>query len=196
MKKIKLENRPVGPFPAMIVGAMRNNKPTYTTVGAGGCACLDPVLCVSLKDTHYITEGIALTGYFSVNIPPSTLVRKLDFCGIASGWNVDKSGLFTSFFDDAGQAPMIEECPLCFVCKVCDTKEIQGFIMFFGDIVAAFANEDCMTDGQPDPIKLDPIIMMAISYCNLKGVIGRPFAEGKKLYPNGGPCLPSYGQKD
>ena len=71
MKKIKLENQPVGPFPAMIVGAMVNEKPTYTTVGAGGCACLDPVLCVSLKNTHYITEGIVNTGYFSVNIPSS-----------------------------------------------------------------------------------------------------------------------------
>ena len=34
MKKIKLENQAVGPFPAMIVGAMMSEKPTYTTVGA------------------------------------------------------------------------------------------------------------------------------------------------------------------
>ena len=68
MKKIKIENQAVGPFPAMIVGAMMDEKPTFTTVGAGGCACLEPVLCVSLKNTHYITEGIIQTGYFSVNM--------------------------------------------------------------------------------------------------------------------------------
>lgn len=181
MKKIKLENRPVGPFPAMIVGAMMNEKPTYTTVGAGGCACLDPILCVSLKNSHYITEGITHTGYFSVNIPSTGLVKEMDFCGIASGKNVDKSALFTSFFDTAGQAPMIEACPLNFLCQVCDSKEIRGFTMFFGDIVAAFAHEDCMIQGQPDPIKTDPIIMMGFSYCSLEAIIGRPFAEGKKL---------------
>jgi len=181
MKKIKLENQAVGPFPAMIVGAMVNEKPTYTTVGAGGCACLEPVLFVSLKDTHYITEGIRLTGYFSVNIPSSALVKEMDFCGMASGKNVDKSVLFSPFVDAAGNAPMIEECPLNFLCKVCDIKQIRGFTMFFGDIVAAFINEDCVIQDKPDPIKIDPIIMIGFNYCNLESVIGKPFTEGKKM---------------
>ena len=181
MKKIKLENQPVGPFPGMIVGALKNGKPTYTAVGAGGCACLAPVLCVSLKNSHYITDGIEKSGYFSVNIPDTVLVKELDYCGIVSGWDADKSGVFTPFFDPAGEAPMIEECPLTFLCKVCDSKEIQGFTMFFGDIVAAYANETCLTGGKPDPIKTDPIIMMGMSYCKLESIVGKPFAEGKKL---------------
>lgn len=181
MKKIKLANQAVGPFPGMLVGTMVNEKPTYTTVGAGGCACLEPVLCVSLKNTHYITEGIVKTGYFSVNIPGSALVKELDLCGIVSGRDVDKSVLFTHFFDDAGHAPMIEECSLNFLCQVCDKKEIRGFTMFFGDIVAVFADEACLTDGKPDPVKIDPIIMMGFHYCDLKSIIGQPFVEGKKL---------------
>ena len=104
MPKVKLPNQPIGPFPAMIVGAMVSDKPTYTTVGAGGCACLEPVLCVSLKDGHYITTGIRESGSFSVNIPSPSLVRELDYCGIVSGKDTDKSGLFTAFYDAAGQA--------------------------------------------------------------------------------------------
>jgi len=115
MNRIKLPNVPVGPFPAMIVGATINGKPTYTTVGAGGCACLDPVLCVSLKNTHYITQGIIETGFFSVNIPSSALVKEMDYCGIVSGKDTDKSTLFSNFYDEAGNAPMIEECPLTFL---------------------------------------------------------------------------------
>jgi flavin reductase (DIM6/NTAB) family NADH-FMN oxidoreductase RutF len=180
VKKIKLVNQPVGPFPAMIVGATINEKPTFTTVGAGGCACLEPVLCVSLKNTHYITEGIISSGYFSVNIPSTLLVKELDYCGIVSGKEVDKSNVFTSFYDIEATAPIINECPLNFLCKVCDSKEIKEFTMFFGEIVAAYANEDCLSDGQPDPIKIDPIIMMAFSYCGLDRIIGKPFAEGKK----------------
>ncbi|MDR1841387.1 MAG: flavin reductase family protein [Holophagales bacterium] len=179
--KITLENQPVGPFPAMIAGAVLNAKPTYTTVGAGGCACLEPVLCVSLKDTHYITGGIAQTGYFSVNIPSAALVKEMDFCGMVSGKDVDKSVIFKSFFDPAGNAPMIEECPLNFLCKVCDSKQIRGFTMFFGEIIAAFVNDDCMTQGKPDPIKIDPIIMMGFNYCDLKNIIGKPFSEGKNI---------------
>jgi len=181
MNKVKLNNQAVGPFPGMLVGAMVNEKPTYTAVGAGGCACLEPVLCVSLKNTHYITEGIAKTGCFSVNIPGTALIKELDFCGMVSGREIDKSVLFTPFFDEAGQAPMIEECSLNFLCRVCDTKEIRGFTMFFGDIIAAYANENCLTEGAPDPVRVDPVIMMGFHYCSLKSSIGRPFSEGKKL---------------
>ena len=181
MGKIKLENQAVGPFPAMIVGAMKEGKPTYTTVGAGGCACLEPVLCISLKDTHYITGGIVQSGYFSINISSTALMKKMDFCGMFSGKEKDKSSLFKAFFDDAGNAPMIDKCPLTFLCRVCDTKSIRGFTMFFGEIVAAYMNEDCIVDGKPDAIKIDPIIMMGMSYCNLDSVIGHPFTEGKNL---------------
>ena len=181
MGKVKIKNQAVGPFPGMLVGALVDGKPTYTAVGAGGCACLAPVLCVSLKDSHYITPGIVASGYFSVNIPGTHLVRELDYCGLVSGWETDKSALFTAFYDEAGDAPMIEECGLSFLCKVCATQEIQGFTMFFGDIVAAYASEDGLTDGLPDPAKLDPVIMMGFQYCGLKGSVGRPFAEGKKL---------------
>jgi flavin reductase (DIM6/NTAB) family NADH-FMN oxidoreductase RutF len=190
MPKIRLPNQPIGPFPAMIVGAMVNGRPTYTTVGAGGCACLAPVLCASLKNTHYITGGIEKTGSFSVNIPNSGLVRETDHCGIVSGWDADKSGIFRPFFDEAGEAPMIEECPLNFLCRVRSSTEIDGFTMFFGDIVAAFASEGCLAngaggaDGRPDAMKIDPLIMIAQSYCNLGGAVGRVFQEGRKE-PNG-----------
>ena len=183
MRKIKLSNQAVGPFPAMIVGTMKDGKPTYTTVGAGGCACLEPVLCVSLKDTHYITDGIAMSGYFSVNIPSTQLVKEMDYCGIVSGKETDKSSVFNAFYDEAGSAPLIDECPLVFLCRVCDTKSIRGFTMYFGEIVAVYVNEECVLDGKPDAKKLDPIIMMGMSYCSLDRVIGQPFAEGKKFVP-------------
>ena len=184
MKKIKLKNQAIGPFPAMIVGAMKGEKPTYTTVGAGGCACLEPVLCVSLKDTHYITDGIAQSGFFSVNIPSAALVKEIDYCGIVSGKDTDKSALFNAFYDNAGNAPMIEECPLNFLCRVCDTKSIRGFTMFFGEIAAVYINEACIIDDKPDAVKIDPIIMMGMSYCSLDRVIGHPFTEGKILLPS------------
>ena len=168
----------------MIVGAKRDGKPTYTTVGAGGCACLEPVLCVSLKNTHYITAGIVENGYFSVNIPRTDLMSKMDYCGMISGKQTDKSDVFTPFFDTSCDTPMIEECSLNFLCKVCDTKEIRGFTMFFGEIVSVYADEDCLVDGKPDPINCNPIIMMGMSYCNLEKVIGRPFNEGKELIDN------------
>jgi flavin reductase (DIM6/NTAB) family NADH-FMN oxidoreductase RutF len=113
-------------------------------------------------------------------------MQEMDYCGLVSGREVDKSGLFQPFYDTEGTAPLIAECPLNFLCKVCDSKEIRGFTMFFGDIVAVYVNEDCVSQGQPDPIKIDPVIMMAFSYLKVERVIGLPFTEGKKLSGFGG----------
>ena len=181
MNKVKLENRPVGPFPAALAGAMVDGRPNYAAVGAAGCVCLDPVLYVSLKSTHYTTAGVRKSGYFSINIPSADLLPQMDFCGLVSGGDRDKAQLFHSFFDAAGDAPMIEECPLNFLCKVFQTTQVRGFEVFFGEVVAAYAFQGAMVDGQPDVQKIDPIIMMGASYCGVGGVIGHPFAEGKAL---------------
>ena len=53
-----------------------------------------------------------------------------------------------------------------------------GFEMFFGEIVAVYASELCMTDGKLDPLRVDPIIMMGPAYFNLGQVVGQVFKDG------------------
>jgi flavin reductase (DIM6/NTAB) family NADH-FMN oxidoreductase RutF len=181
MEKTKINNVPFGPFPTAIVGAIVNNKLNYVTVGACGVVCQKPILYVSLKNTHYTTLGIKSDGYFSLNIPSASLVAKTDYCGIASGNSVDKSEVFTPFYDNAGNAPLISECSMNFLCKVVQTVPVFDFSMFLGEIVATYINDDCLTDGKPDPKKINPIIMMGASYWNLESQIGLAFKEGSKV---------------
>ena len=162
MEKIKLQNRPFGPFPTVLVGADVNGKANYATLGAYGVVCLKPILYISLKSTHHTTSGVKENGYFSVNIPSADLVQKTDYCGIVSG-----------------KAPMISECPINYLCKVIQTIPIFDFEMFLGEIVAVYANEHCLTEGRPDPLKINPIIMMDTNYCDLNHVIGSLFKVGQ-----------------
>lgn len=178
MKKIKIQNRPLGPFPTILVGADVNGKPNYATVGACGVVSLKPVLYVSLKSTHHTTLGVKENGYFSVNIPSSDLVQKTDYCGIVSGKTTDKSNVFTPFYDDLGKAPMISECSMSYLCKVIQIVPIFDFEMFLGEIVAVYMNEECLTDGKPDPIKINPLIMMDNNYFDLGQVVGSIFKSG------------------
>lgn len=143
-----------------------------------GCVCLDPVLYVSLRSSHHTTAGIKSSGYFSINIPS---VELLPQAGLVSGKDRDKSTLFRAFFDEAGDAPMIEECPMNFLCKVFQTVEIRGFDVFYGEIVAAYVSEDRTSDSRPDVDKMSPFIMMGAAYYSLDKMIGRPFQEGKTL---------------
>lgn len=140
--------------------------------------CQDPILYVSLKDNHYSTQGIRETGFFSVNIPSPDLVQKTDYCGVVSGREIDKSGIFTSFYDERGEAPMIRECPLNFLCKVVQSVLVSGFEMFLGEIVAAYIDDQCLTEGKPDPLKINPMLMMGTHYYSLGSTVGTIYQEG------------------
>jgi flavin reductase (DIM6/NTAB) family NADH-FMN oxidoreductase RutF len=178
MKKVKIQNVPFGPFPTMLVGADVKGRPNYATVGACGVVSLKPVLYISLKSTHYTTLGVKENGFFSVNIPPADLVQKTDYCGIVSGHRVDKSNIFTQFYDELGKAPMISECSMNILCKVIQNIPMFDFDFFLGEIVAVYINEQCLTNGKPDPLKINPIIMIGGSYCDLGQVVGTAFKEG------------------
>jgi len=178
MEKVKIANRPFGPFPTVLVGADVNGRSNYVTVGACGVVSLQPVLYISLKSTHYTTIGVKENGYFSVNIPSAGMVQKTDYCGVVSGKTADKSKVFTAFYDELGRAPMIKECSMNMLCKVIKSMPIFDFDMFFGEIVAVYATDECLTNGALDSQKVNPIIMMGSNYFDLGQVIGSLFKDG------------------
>ena len=178
LQKIKMPKRPAMPFPTVLVGAEVNGRPNYCTVGACGVVNLEPLLYVSLKETHYTTAGLMASGFFSVNLPSPDLAEKTDFCGVVSGKTTDKSHLFTPFYDESGRAPMIRECPVNMLCRVNQTIAVSGFIMFLGEITAVYADESCVTAGQIDPVKAKPLVMMYPSYFQLGQAVGTVFNDG------------------
>lgn len=177
--KQKIANIPFGPYIAVLAGATVNGKPNYVTVGAYGVVSQKPVLYISLKNSHYTTAGVVENGFFSVNIPVAEDVDKVDYCGTVSGKKVDKATVFTSFYDETGNAPLIKECPVNYLCKVIQTIPIFDFTMFLGEIVAAYANEECLENGRPDAVKCKPIVMMDSGYFNLHNRIGSVFQTCK-----------------
>jgi flavin reductase (DIM6/NTAB) family NADH-FMN oxidoreductase RutF len=183
----KSKNYPmVNPTPVVLAGAVVNGKPNYATIGAFGVVCKGPIFYISLKDTHYTTIGVKGTGYFSVNIPSVDMIQKTDYCGLVSGRTIDKSHLFTSFYYDVGNAPMISECPMNFSCKVIQTFPVCGFEMFLGEIVSTFINKDCLTGDTPDPLKINPTLLMGFNYYNLGQPAGAVFKQGIAIQSNNG----------
>ncbi|MCL2817315.1 MAG: flavin reductase family protein [Clostridiales bacterium] len=180
MKKTKIENYPmVSPTPIVLVGTTVGGRANYAAVGAFGVVCLAPLFYVSLKSTHHSVSGIRENGFFSVNLPSAAMLQKTDYCGMVSGAATDKSALFSSFYDELGKAPMIGESPMNYLCKVVKSVPVNDFEVFFGEIVATYVNEDCLTEGKPDPLKADPILAMGPAYYTLGRQIGRVFQEGK-----------------
>ncbi|MDQ7093679.1 flavin reductase family protein [Desulfosporosinus sp. PR] len=175
MTKTKIGSIPFGPYITVLAGATVKGKPNYAPIGAYGVVSQKPVLYISLKNSHYTTSGVAEHGFFSVNIPSSELLEKVDFCGRVSGFKTDKATIFDSFYDEAGNAPMITECPVNYLCRVIQTIPIFDFTMFIGEIVSVYANEDCLENGKPNALKVNPIILMDSGYFDLKDRIGSVF---------------------
>lgn len=175
MSKRKIDNIPFGPYITVLAGATVNGKANYATLGAYGVVSQKPVLYISLKNSHYTTQGVKENGFFSVNIPPASLVKKVDYCGTYSGKTIDKSEMFTSFYDEIGNAPMIEECSINYLCKVIKTIPIFDFTMFIGEIVAAYGNDECLENSKPNGLKVDPMILMNDGYFDLDKRIGSIF---------------------
>jgi len=110
---------PAAPFPIVIAGTLVNRKENYLTIGAfGGMSMQPPVIYIPSLKTHYTNIGIKETGYFSINLPPARLVLETDYCGLVSGWKIDKSQLFAPFYGKEKLAPMVRECPVNAVCKL------------------------------------------------------------------------------
>ncbi len=182
MKKVRINDYPmINPTPVVIAGAIVNGKPNYVTIGAFGVVCQGPIFYISLKNTHYTTIGVKESGFFSINIPAASMVQKTDYCGMVSGRKTDKSKLFDSFYDAAGNAPMITDCPMNYLCKVVQTTSVDDFEVFFGEIVATYVNEQCLANGKPDPLKVDPTFLMGFNYYNFGQRIGDVFKEGNAI---------------
>lgn len=179
MNKKKIANIPFGPYITVLAGATVNGKANYTTIGAYGVVSQKPVLYISLKNSHCTTAGVLENGFFTVNIPSSEDVEKTDYCGTVSGNKVDKSEVFESFYDEAGNAPMIKECPVNYLCKVIQTIPIFDFTMFIGEIVATYANEGCLENGRPNALKVKPTVLMDSGYFDLNDKVGSIFKACK-----------------
>jgi hypothetical protein len=54
-------------------------------------------------------------------------------------------------------------------------------MLFIGEIMQSYVNEDCISDGQPDAAKIDPLIYSTgtSQYHRLGEVIGKAFSIGK-----------------
>jgi flavin reductase (DIM6/NTAB) family NADH-FMN oxidoreductase RutF len=117
-----------------------------------------------------------------VNVPSADLVKEVDFCGIFSGKKMDKSEIFSVFYNENRNIPLIEECPVNLECKVVHIKELGTHILLAGEITESHVSENCITNGMPDAGKINPLIYVTHEMCyyGLGEKIEKAFSIGKE----------------
>ena len=174
----------VYPMPMVLVGAMAAGKANFMAVGwITRVNFQPPMIAVGLGNHHLTNAGILESQAFSVNVPGRELIRETDYCGLRSGRQADKSGVFDVFFGPAGKAPMIAGCAVCMECRLLNAVKLPTNTLFIGEITQAYARPDCLTDaGQPDIEKIKPftLTMPDNNYWAVGEKLGRAWNMGNE----------------
>jgi flavin reductase (DIM6/NTAB) family NADH-FMN oxidoreductase RutF len=171
------------PMPAVLVGANVHDKPNYLT--AAWCGTMQgqpPLIYAALNRIRYTLYGIRVNESFSINIPSTSQVREVDYCGTTSGHEHDKSKIFSTFYGSLGTAPMIDECPINLECRLLQILDFDGsHEICVGVVVQTFVKEEILTNNEPDIKKVDPLIYSTgdHNYYNVGEQIAKGFDVGK-----------------
>jgi len=181
--KIELEAKNcLYPLPTVLVGALVNGKPNFTTIAHVGIMDHESV-SLGMNKSHYTNVGIKANKTFSINIPSTKLVKETDYCGLVSGKAKNKAVMFKTFYGKLKTAPMIEECSINMECELVKTVDFPNHDIFIGKIVATHCDEAVLTEGIVDLEKVQPILfaMHDRSYWSLGKKLAKAWNIGKEL---------------
>ena len=149
------------PMPVLIIATYdADGNPNAMNAAWGGITDFNEVT-ISLSP-HKTTENFAATGAFTVSFATEDTVVPCDYVGIVSAKNVPDKFARAGFHATRSElvnAPLIDELPMAFECKV---KSFEDGILR-GEIVNVIADESILTNGLPDPAKLRPISFDAVN---------------------------------
>jgi flavin reductase (DIM6/NTAB) family NADH-FMN oxidoreductase RutF len=87
------------------------------------------------------------------------------------------------FYGKLKNVPFIEQCPINHACEVVQILNLGSHELIVGRIVESFASEQCLTDGRPDPAKVDPFVFAGFGYYSIGHHLGNAFRCGIDINP-------------
>ena len=176
------------PIPIVLAGALVDGRPNYATIGDTGLMGIKPPLVfISSHVNHHTNGGILAHKTFSINVPTTRMLTEVDYCGIVSGADVDKSALFSNFFGELETAPMIEECPINLECRLVKEFSIEHRQVFVGEVIATHIDSSLLLhEGErvslPSLTAVNPILYtLNNQYYQVGANIGVGYHEGQSL---------------
>jgi flavin reductase (DIM6/NTAB) family NADH-FMN oxidoreductase RutF len=176
------------PNPTVLIGTVFDGKPNFAPFAWCGISGSEPpTVSVGVRHQRHTLKGILQNRAFSVNVPSIDLLEQTDYCGMVSGAQVDKvkDCGFKVLYGTLNTAPLIEQCPINLECEVLHMLNIGAHMLVIGKIVHSHVSEDCLTDGQPDIMKIKPFVysrgLTARRYNAVGEVLGEPYEFGKKF---------------
>jgi len=165
------------PVPICLVGTMVKERPNFTTIGDVAVAGIQPALImISIHSNHACMEFINTHKQFSINVPTTDMIKKVDYAGIYSGHSVDKSSLFETTF--VGGIPTVNACPISLIVKEVKRIQIEHRVILVCKVTESYINESLVRDGT---LKLDSLSSIAYGLDNRYYEIGVGIGTGYQV---------------
>lgn len=165
----------LAPVPPALVSCGTLENPNVLTIAWTGIINTKPPMTyISVRPSRYSYNIIKESGEFTINLTTSAMCKTADFCGVRTGFKVNK-------FEKCGitavsavkiNAPIIEECPVSIECIVREIKPLGTHDMFISEIVGVDIEEKY----------IDSKGKLNLQQCGLAAYAhGEYFALGRKL---------------
>ena len=159
----------LNPAPAVLVSCAERDNPdnrNMVTVAWAGTVNSDPpMVSVSLRKERYSHGLILGSGEFVVNLVDEAMCRAVDFCGVRSGRDTDKSretGLKYIPAENLRVAPAVDGAPVCLSCRVAQVIPLGSHDMFLAEVAAVRVREDLLDEG--GALRLEKAGLVAYSH--------------------------------
>ena len=151
------------PSPVIVVGAMADDRPTWTLVAHAGTVAHSHLM-ISLVQAHFINKAIRENKKLSVNVVDMSWLKAADRMGTLSGNKVDKSEMFAYSIGENG-APMIDDAKVSIECEVDGNYELEHFDNFICKILATYADNSILNEnGKIDYHVFKPVLFEFPTY--------------------------------
>lgn len=168
------------PLPAVLVGALVDERPNYLVIGYICPFAFGRYIFLSMYRKRHTFRGIKEHRAFSVNIPSEDLLQEMHICGSKSGRDYDKSKLFDTFYGELKTAPMIKQCPITIECKLTEIITREDGEGVIGRVIKSYVDEECLTEGELDISKVHPLLWSQGAGDNLYYSLGPPLDFQRK----------------
>jgi flavin reductase (DIM6/NTAB) family NADH-FMN oxidoreductase RutF len=122
-----------------------------------------PTIGVSLHHKRKSYENICRSKEFVVNMVPASLALEADYCGIRSGYNVDKlsvTGLTTGRADIVA-SPLLNESPLNLECRLTLEMPLGEYRLLLAEILEVHIDPSAkLENGGLDASVFDPLVYL------------------------------------
>lgn len=169
----------LNPVPAVLITSQnKEGKVNVFTVGWIGTACTKPpMVTVAIRPERLSYEYIKENGEFVINLPPASMTRKVDYCGVVSGKKVDKIKDLKLSLEPSQKVspPALAQCPVNIECRVASITPLGSHDLFLAEVLSVSVDEALIDD--KEKIHLEKANLIAYSHGEYFPLLNKPLGK-------------------